>query len=348
VNSTAWGLAYDDNGLLALSHSGNCAEIYSVIIRESEHAVLAKPIERSVTGRIPITNENANPYHLDLYLACPADHAYQQVSHLALDPAPTAMYEDEYGNPWAHFSLRGGAQPLEVTQKFDVLTVSAAQTLDPDYVFRPDDVPGDLLQRFTSETECFDYSHPKVAELERRIPQTTRYLDRLLAIRDTVNNALEIQGPSSLEGRKASYFVDSGVGRCYAHTLTLAALARRGGIPVRAIAGVEFGEGIESTYVMNDESVHTWNEVYMPGIGWVDIDATKDDEKDGHHTFDYVGVYSSRYFITFVGAFDTYAPPKSFARRGWWKTQAWSSLDRQNKAKVTTGPPEVTAVVRLP
>ena len=169
----------------------------------------------------------------------------------------------------------------------------------------------------------------------------------MLAIRKTVNDTLDIQGPSSPDG-KASDFVSSGVGRCYAHTLTFAALAREGGLPVRAIAGVQFAEGSQSTYIMDGESVHTWNQVYAPGIGWVDIDATKDDEKDGQHTFDYVGVYSSRYFITFVGAFDRYAPPTSFARRSWFKMHEWSSLDRQNKAQVTVGPAEITTVVSHP
>ena len=137
VNSTAWGLAYDGDGLLALSRSSSGAEVYSVVVRESERTILARPVERSVTARIPITNENANPYRIDMYLACPSDQAYQQVSNLVMNPPATAMYEDGYGNRWAHFALRGSAEPLEVTQTFNVFSVNAAQTFEPDYVFRP-------------------------------------------------------------------------------------------------------------------------------------------------------------------------------------------------------------------
>ena len=340
-HTLAWGLASEGDKLLVLTRQGKKAEIYEAAVLENESRIVGRPIHQSVSLQIPIMNENLNRYRMNLYLACPTSHSFQQVANLSLTPGPVRPLCDVFGNTWAHFQLIGGGEPLSVTQTFDILTTSVAHTLDKDHIPSKQDVLQPALRLATSETYCFDFSNPAVAALAKSIPVKPRYLDQILAVRDAVNDALDKVGPSGPQCR-ASEFLSLGVGRCYAHTLLFGAVARARGIPTRAIGGVKLTIGSAGPYEIDEDSVHTWNQCHMPGLGWVDIDATRDDRKDGKHSHNYVGFRPNGHFITFVGAYDRRDMVSTFAQRGWHKTYAWSSLDKRNKAKVTLGTARVT------
>jgi len=340
--SPAWGLASDGERLLVLNRYGKKAEVYSVAVLEDQETIVGRPICQSVLLQMPIVNGNSNRYRMDLFWACPDSRSFQQVTNFSLTPSTARSVVDRFGNNWAHFQMVGDRAPLSAEQRFDILTTSVAHTLDRDYVFSKQDVPEPLLKQATSETYCFDFSQPAVVKLAKGIATKSTYLAEILAVRDAVNDALDVVGPSGPQCR-ASEFLSLGVGRCYAHTLLFAAVARARGIPTRAIGGIKLALDSAEPYEIDGDSIHTWNQCYMPGIGWVDIDAQLDDSKDGKHSHNHIGFRPNGYFITFVGAYDRRDRISTFAERSWSKTYVWSSLDKQNKAKAALGALRVTA-----
>lgn len=109
---------------------------------------------------------------------------------------------------------------------------------------------------------------------------------------------------------------------------------------LRAVGGTIYRTRHRKDEVVN---AHTWNQVYMPRIGWVDIDATSDDARDGHHTFHSVGRRSSRYIITFIGEYDRLNWKDVFTQRGWHRAWRWRSLESGHRADVKALPLETTS-----
>jgi len=188
--------------------------------------------------------------------------------------------------------------------------------------------PG-MVMISTAETHSFDYSHPVVETRISQLPKK-KSLATLFEVRNKVNDNLQIVGPSGPESSAGS-FLTKRQGRCYAHTLAFGALARGMGFPTRAIGGL-YDAGSD---LKEDEGSHTWNQVYFPEVGWVDIDSTLDDKADGKHTFHDFARRRNRYFITFEGSYDLIDYTNVFTQRGWHRTYRWSSLDRYHRADVS-------------
>lgn len=119
-------------------------------------------------------------------------------------------------------------------------------------------------------------------------------------------------------------------------------MAGKAGIPTRAIGGINI---FTSHGGSDTEPSHTWNQVFVPNIGWVDIDAVADDDdKAGEHRYKYVGVRRNVYFITFEGAYDRRNYVDQFIQRSWFSDQWYKSKDPKNPARLVGQAP--TVIVR--
>jgi len=340
LNTTARGLATDGRTMYVLGRRGNGGVISPVAVLEKEKTIVGKPVGRRVSLAFPFTSANQSPYTLDLWIPYPMDRAFQSVANIAIVPKPRGVTADKFGNRWAHVHWNTVTGDRKAILTFDLVTACAAYTLDKAYVFKAADVPERILSSCTSETYCFDYSHPVPKAAVRKITGSPTLVSHVLAVRDYVNDALEVKGPSGW-GQKASVYLSGGEGRCYGHTLVFAALARGRGIPTTAVGGISLAGKDPEGKPTRAASAHTWNRVYMPGTGWVDVDSQLDDGKKGRHGYGYVGFRSNEYFVTFVGDYDRTDYKDVFAQRCWYRQGRWF-CDRARMADVRSGPVEIT------
>jgi len=79
------------------------------------------------------------------------------------------------------------------------------------------------------------------------------------------------------ETNKASEILNLGKGVCEDYSIFYAALCRATGIPVKYVAGAPIRSIAyeESKEIANG---HAWNEINLPGLGWIPIDTTAEEE----------------------------------------------------------------------
>jgi transglutaminase-like putative cysteine protease len=358
LNSRAWGLATDGEAMYAMARriSGGktTAIIYTFTVgsRRNSNIVFGRHVKKRITLTYLIKNENSNPFKIDLWIPYPSNRKFQKIYNVNVNLTPNAsrgIEQDAFGNKWIHMhwtKLKTGAKAVV---KFDIRRVSAAYTLNIPYL-RNYRYPRSITYLYTKPTACFDYLNPPIPGAKGNF-KNKNLLAKTISIRDYVNDKITVHGPSDEHTTQASVFFSVGEGRCYAHTLCFAAIARMLKIPTRAIGGIIINRkplrsGNELPVTGNH--VHTWNQVYLPNIGWIDIDSVSDDDDtDNNHTFNYFGYHSSGCYLTFEGNYDKLnygkdydkSKDKVFTERGWWnKRYYWSSLDPNNKAsKVKVG-----------
>ena len=169
-------------------------------------------------------------------------------------------------------------------------------------------------------------------------PRENELGQQIVTLHDHVNNRLRVVGGSGPES-KASEFLSQGVGRCYAHTLAFAALGRGIGIPGRAIGGLRIDRG---QMRQGEVGEHTWNQIYVPGPGWVDVDTQLDDDPEGDHRRSYIGYRNNSRWVTFVGEYDQRDDRTVFTERSWYRTYRWRSTTGP-RARVRAEGPEITS-----
>ncbi|MBN1413332.1 MAG: transglutaminase domain-containing protein [Spirochaetales bacterium] len=329
----AWGMDTDGINLYVMRRNGSRAKIYPFAVLEEEKVVLGNPIIKHIDTTYSFCNENKNPYTMKLWVPYPQSRPFHDVKNVVYDNGvgndnkTKVIMTDRFGNNWVMFNwerLTGGAS---VTISTDVCMADVSYTIDAGYEFSGQDVSPEINTLYTSETYSFDYSDPAIQKAAEDIPLKSKYIEQVLAVHHYVNNLLTINGPSGPESR-ASLFVKKGEGRCYAHTVVFAAIARKMGIPARAVGGLSFDKGTAGE--------HTWNQVFFPGQGWIDIDVQLDDtDNKGEYQYDDFAYRSTNWWITFIGNYDEFDNETCFSQRGWYRGYSWKSLDRKKKAEIT-------------
>ncbi|MCB1326227.1 MAG: transglutaminase family protein [Spirochaetales bacterium] len=333
-SATVRGLAVENDQTFALRLLEDSIRIFPFYIDVPEKRVVGEPAARRVSVVYRFRNENSNPYELYTWLPVPANERFQVVRNVQIHPEPTEYANDRFGNRWARFDWQN--DPVaQVRIDFEVLSYSVAYTI-PEVRLTPDLFRG--LESFTRPTYSFDFEHQTVAAEIARLRRENELGQQIVTLHDHVNNRLRVVGGSGPES-KASEFLSQGVGRCYAHTLAFAALGRGIGIPGRAIGGLRIDRG---QMRQGEVGEHTWNQIYVPGPGWVDVDTQLDDDPEGDHRRSYIGYRNNSRWVTFVGEYDQRDDRTVFTERSWYRTYRWRSTTGP-RARVRAEGPEITS-----
>ncbi|MCB1173927.1 MAG: transglutaminase domain-containing protein [Leptospiraceae bacterium] len=327
---TNMGLALRENRLWAMNQYHGAVRLFPFSVDAAQGVVTGGPLVRDVQIRVRFVNHNTNPYQLDYWVPRPVTGELQEINNVSISPPPASLLTDAEQNEWAHIQLPASRSVNEVQISFQIRSLSRVWTLDPSIKLADGSIPSAIRTWHTRVTSAFDYDAPIVKKIIGGLPNQGSYTDQLLSIQDKVNDLLTVNGPSGPE-KQASLFLEKGEGRCYAHTLGVAAVARGARIPMRAIGGLNISQSAEA---VEDSSVHTWNQFWYPGQGWVDMDSVADDAKNGQHSSDHFAYHPAHYWITFRGAYDRIDYQSSLANRGWYGIYRWQSIDPKNKARV--------------
>ncbi len=173
------------------------------------------------------------------------------------------------------------ALPPDLSQPGVADRLRLAGTAYPDdvaqhYLFRDGSVqPGDL-----------EFYRQCVAEALQNLPPGRRDpLDEAEALRDWVSRrcVYTLTPPALPEDSDHvhAFLGDTRKGYCDMFASSLAVLCRTAGIPARLAVGFAPGDPDGASFNLRAEDKHAWTEVYFPGTGWIEMDATAGTQTDG-------------------------------------------------------------------
>ncbi|MGA2060449.1 MAG: transglutaminase family protein [Thermoguttaceae bacterium] len=328
------GLDSDERILYGLVRRKNGFQIVPFGVWESPGLLIRAPITRQVTFGERFKEDSGNSFNLTFFLAQPENKPFQKVEQVQWRVCPTKILEDRWGNHWAQIELKE-IKDQEVSVSFVNTSWTVQFQEDLSQKFDPKKVPSEILRDYTRETFCFDCSSERVQVLARKLPEASTWRNKIIGVENLMNHNLKCDGPSG-PWVKASEILEKGVGRCYGHTVVFCALGRAAGLPIRAIGGIGIGQDQDNEFAPGtDLSCHTWNQVFIPGQGWVDFDAIADYyDLEARYPLQSAGWHRGDLWVTFSGDYDKADNEKVFTERDWFESINISSPDPARKVSV--------------
>jgi transglutaminase-like putative cysteine protease len=234
--------------------------------------------EPTITGtatydvRNTLTITNLGPgvvSSLDVKIAVIRDYPpYQDVISYEASPITTLdPIIDEYGNEFAHYEFfniaPGGSRTIDLRYRVVV------NELHFDWF----DCQGDVINEFLNDETYLNTTSSEVQGIVDRIADADA--DACANSRifyDYVIDNLDYVTYNPDDVGAAGALRDGG-GDCTEFADLAITLHRVGGIPARFLEGVTYDPYDDGTVTYN-EAKHDWMEVYLPGVGWVPMDAT--------------------------------------------------------------------------
>jgi tetratricopeptide (TPR) repeat protein len=160
---------------------------------------------------------------------------------------------------------QAGNKPFQVVTKVTVRPTSFKKRLD-----KPAGPPARDAAAFLGSSEFFDPASPKL----RKIAAEVKGKDNAETVRNILewmqkNITYKLQEKTIVKSdfKNVEEIIDRGHAECKGYTTLFTALCRAAGVPARTVWGVLFVPGGFSS--------HNWDEVYIPGAGWVPVDPQK-------------------------------------------------------------------------
>jgi len=205
----------------------------------------------------------------------------QEIRIESLEPKPLEIYEDEDGNYLAKYRLNPSSK-LEVSLKGSVRTYGVQ--IDPEKGGNFNDIPQDLIKKYTKEEIFWEVNSKEVKETSEKILDRNKNVSLNAQkiykfLIDNYKYDFEILKKNSIEryGALKTLRRESKMG-CMEFTDTFIALARGMGIPAREINGYAYSKDPEKNPInisINEgDRLHAWPEFYDPNFGWIQIDPT--------------------------------------------------------------------------
>ncbi len=302
-------------------------------VAAARNLVVADPAIRRVSITFPVCGQNANPFAADLWVPYPANRRLQNIRRVSLKPKEREISTDRFGNRWARVRWDHATGSVSAEMTFDIMTAAAAFTIDRDYRLKGDDLPAEVRAVSLGETSAFDLSSDIIKTCSSQIGAANTYLEQLLALRNYVNDTIRFTIYDDRWARASEYFT-RGRGDAFGQTVGFAALSRSLGVPTRAAGGILIDDGSKQ-----EGGRDTWNQVYLPEAGWIDIGIGRDYGREREQ----FAARHNRYFITFEGDYDARDYSRVFAEKEWSRVLRWSSVDKKRAADVVPGPITVRA-----
>ena len=233
----------------------------------------AAPASRSFEATYVATVEAvpAGLNRLEIWVPLPQDTPAQRIRNVRVDsPYPGGVRtEKEFGNSYYYLSTdEPKSGKLEIRVRFEA---ERQEVLSSRLVRASQRESPEVLQRALREENLVTLS-PRVRELARRITYgNTTPEAKARAIYDHIVNTMiydkTVPGWGNGDTERAC---DVAKGNCTDFHSLFMSLARAEGIPSRFIIGFPLKPDAEGTV----PGYHCWAEFYIPGRGWIPVDAS--------------------------------------------------------------------------
>ncbi len=257
---------------------------------DPRHVRASYEVVYRATGRGTIKDLRA---HVALPRGLPGQH---RLGELTFEPAPTRIDNDRWGQPVAVFDLgdlpAGQVKSVRWTGDFSLYRVRFH--LDPARV-EAGPMP-DGLEPYLADDKKYDLSSEQIDEIVQEVTRgKAGYYARARAIYEHLTEVITYDRSSGWNN--ATTVLARGTGSCSEYAFALVAMLRRAGIPARYVGAIS-ERGDEASY---DDVFHRWAEAYMPGYGWVPVDANAGHGESPGGKGEYFGGRSNRHVVTTRG-----------------------------------------------
>lgn len=234
---------------------------------------------------------------LTAHLAIPRDIPGQHLlSKLELSPEPTRMETDRWGQQVAVIELGtlSGGTTRSVKWQGDFALFRTRFHIVPEVV-DAGEFPVDTRD-YLADDKKYDLQSQTVGKLVDELTQGREgTYRRARAIYQHLTEVIKYDRSSGWNN--AATVLERGTGSCSEYTFALVALLRRAGIPARYVGALS-ERGDEASF---DDVFHRWAEAYLPGYGWVPIDANAGQGKLPGERGSFFGGRSNRHVVTTIG-----------------------------------------------
>ena len=230
--------------------------------------------------KIKITTAKVAEFDLEgagkIWAAIPSSSEMQQVHSVVFSSEPHLIYTDPvYGNSIAEFKTRfyrshSFSETIEVSLlegewSIDASTIGEYDRTDPE------------IERYLQATSILQANHLEVQQAATDIigSETNPYRKAQLILNFVYRYGIGNRGTRSHDTLTA---LRTRSGGCSAFAYLFAGLARAAGIPARVATGLALlapGTFDVDGGPNHETSWHLWNEIYLPGCGWIPVDATE-------------------------------------------------------------------------
>jgi hypothetical protein len=288
-----WNVDYETDSLYAFHATG------------AGDAILESPKKASVRFTVKVRCRGPDPVdECDVYLALPHSDLDHQVilAEPAFKPEPSGFVTDKWGQDCAHFALtdiRAG-ETRRVSYETEVEIHARHQIIIPETVESLERIPRDLKRRYTVDGARLLIEDPVIQNaIQEAVGDEKNPYWIVRRIFEYVNDHVDYERVGGWD--TAPNVLERGTGSCSEYSFVFMAMARGAGIPTRFSAGV-CERGDEASM---DDVFHRWTEVYLPGYGWVRVDASAGEGEWQADRLKAIGSYPNRYLITTIGGGDS-------------------------------------------
>lgn len=225
----------------------------------------------NLTFNAPLTNNSPVPRTFTVTL--PPDLATQSTLIKKIQPAPKTTRLDADGNVLAEYTL-GPYQHLTVVAnlegqvRYRDYNVAASGTKK--------DIPADIAANYTRSTHYWP-TDGAVAEAAKSVTKpNAKVVDNLHAVYNYVIDKLTYNNDKikfNVRQGAAKALANPNNAVCLEYADLMIAMLRSQGIPARMVVGYAYAGSIKTSAAVAD-SLHSWVEAYVPGIGWMTVDPT--------------------------------------------------------------------------
>jgi len=303
--------------------------LYQLVVRDRQKYRLSDPREARVE------------YQWTLYNYGPGDVIDLTVSIALAEPLPglELLSDIEYSAPPSHSAADRWGQRCALFE-FDRVPAGSRQRVGYslrvrasaiDYLILPDetgaleDIPDELREAYTADGTRLRITSPYIRETARQIvaqEENPYWMAR--RIYNFVIDKLEYEMVGGWD--LPEVVLKRGRGSCSEYTFAFVALCRAAGLPARYCGSVV----VRGDDASIDEAFHRWAEVYLPGYGWVPVDANRGDKKEPADQARGFGHLTNHFFITTRGGGDSEYLGWGYNSLAAYKTTGYCKVEEEN------------------
>jgi transglutaminase-like putative cysteine protease/sugar lactone lactonase YvrE len=279
-------------------------KLYRLVIQDDPGYYLKEPRRARVEYLWALNNYGPGDVtDLTLSVALPMELPAQTLLTEPEFSAPISeTVTDRWDQPCAVFRLDRAPAGTKATLTYSIQAeVSAIRyLLMPEAMGTLDDIPTDIRERYTVDSSHYRIETPYIQETVKKIvgDETNPYWIAR-KIYDFIIDKLEYEMIGGWDVPEV--VLKRGSGSCSEYTYSFVTLCRAAGLPARYQGSIV----VRGDDASIDEAFHRWAQIYLPGHGWVPVDANRGDAKSPADQARGFGGLSNRFLITTQGGGDS-------------------------------------------